>query len=93
MKQEQTGIVTKHIAETEMASDSALRSDTRSLLKDWPKRLIIDGRFVDAMDGTTLATEDPGTGETIATVASAGPEDVELAVRAARKGLRRWPLE
>jgi aldehyde dehydrogenase (NAD+) len=47
-------------------------------------RLFINGDFVDARSGETFATINPATEETIADVASAGPEDVDAAVQAAR---------
>ncbi|HYM62597.1 MAG TPA: aldehyde dehydrogenase family protein [Thermoanaerobaculia bacterium] len=47
-------------------------------------RLFINGAFVDAVSGATFATINPATEETITDVASAGPEDVDAAVRAAR---------
>jgi aldehyde dehydrogenase (NAD+) len=47
-------------------------------------RLFINGEFVDALSGATFTTTNPATEETICEVASAGPEDVDAAVRAAR---------
>jgi acyl-CoA reductase-like NAD-dependent aldehyde dehydrogenase len=47
-------------------------------------RLCINGEFVDAKGGATFATHNPATEEKIADVASAGVEDVDTAVRAAR---------
>jgi coniferyl-aldehyde dehydrogenase len=47
-------------------------------------KLIIDGKFVDAVDGQTFDTLDPRTGNLIAKIASAGVEDVNRAVAAAR---------
>jgi aldehyde dehydrogenase (NAD+) len=47
-------------------------------------RLFINGEFVDAQRGETFATINPATEEKIADVASAGPEDVDAAVKAAR---------
>jgi acyl-CoA reductase-like NAD-dependent aldehyde dehydrogenase/alcohol dehydrogenase class IV len=48
-------------------------------------RLFIDGEFVDAHDGATYESIDPGTGQPIAQVARAGTADAELAVAAARR--------
>jgi len=48
-------------------------------------KLFIDGDFVDAADGKTFETIDPGTETPIATVAQAGKADAERAVTAARK--------
>ncbi|MBP2704609.1 aldehyde dehydrogenase family protein [Microbispora sp. RL4-1S] len=50
-----------------------------------PHQLFIDGDRVDSVLGRTFATPDPATGETLAWVAEAGTEDVDLAVRAARR--------
>jgi gamma-glutamyl-gamma-aminobutyraldehyde dehydrogenase len=52
----------------------------------------IDGRFVDAVSGETFTTENPANGETIAEVASGGPEDIDRAVAAARRSFDdgRW---
>ncbi|MEO8383249.1 MAG: aldehyde dehydrogenase family protein, partial [Acidobacteriota bacterium] len=47
-------------------------------------RLFINGEFVDARSGETFATTNPATEEKIADVASAGVEDVDAAVKAAR---------
>jgi len=48
-------------------------------------RLFIDGRFVDSVSRKTFPTYNPATGEVIAHVAEADKEDVDLAVRAARR--------
>jgi acyl-CoA reductase-like NAD-dependent aldehyde dehydrogenase len=50
-----------------------------------PHRLLIGGERNDAADGSTFETIDPSTGEPIAPVAYAAPEDVDRAVRAARE--------
>jgi acyl-CoA reductase-like NAD-dependent aldehyde dehydrogenase len=47
-------------------------------------RLFINGEFVDAKSGDTFATFNPATEEKITDVASAGVDDVDAAVRAAR---------
>jgi aldehyde dehydrogenase (NAD+) len=47
-------------------------------------KLFINGDFVDARSGETFATVNPATEETITDVASAGAEDVDAAVKAAR---------
>jgi acyl-CoA reductase-like NAD-dependent aldehyde dehydrogenase/alcohol dehydrogenase class IV len=48
-------------------------------------RLFIAGELVDAADGARFETVDPGTGAPIATVAQAGPAEVDAAVDAARR--------
>jgi acyl-CoA reductase-like NAD-dependent aldehyde dehydrogenase len=47
-------------------------------------QLFINGEFVDARSGETFATINPATEEKIADVASAGVDDVDTAVKAAR---------
>src|SRR5215208_7237702 len=49
-----------------------------------PSKLFINGEFVDARSGETFGTINPATEEKIADVASAGVEDVDTAVKAAR---------
>jgi aldehyde dehydrogenase (NAD+) len=50
-----------------------------------PKRLLIDGKWVDAASGRTFATFDPATGGRLTDVAHGGPEDIDRAVAAARR--------
>ena len=47
--------------------------------------LFIDGSFVDPVDGDRLKTVNPATEEVLASVAVAGPSDVDRAVAAARR--------
>ena len=54
---------------------------------DIRNKLFINGEFIDAKSGHTFATVNPATEEKITDVASAGPEDVDDAVRAARAQL------
>ena len=56
-----------------------------------PKKLYINGEFVDAAGGETFATEDPALGTAITEVSSAKKEDVEHAAVAARDAFdKRW---
>jgi acyl-CoA reductase-like NAD-dependent aldehyde dehydrogenase len=50
-------------------------------------QLLIGPEWVAPADGRTFETIDPATGDTIAEVAQAGPEDVDRAVRAAAAAL------
>ncbi len=53
--------------------------------------LFIGGEFVEPKSGTYMTTIDPSTEEVLAEVPEAGPEDVELAVSAARDAFdARW---
>ncbi|GED32916.1 aldehyde dehydrogenase family protein [Brevibacillus centrosporus] len=48
-------------------------------------QLFIDGKWVDALSGKTFDSFNPATGEVNGVVAEAGAQDVDLAVKAARK--------
>ncbi|MFW5876864.1 MAG: aldehyde dehydrogenase family protein [Myxococcota bacterium] len=50
-----------------------------------PQKLFIDGRFVDARTERLFDVTNPATCERLAQVHEAGPEDVDRAVRAARR--------
>jgi aldehyde dehydrogenase (NAD+) len=54
-------------------------------------KLVIGGEPSDAASGETFDSMDPSTGEPFATVAKAGAEDVDRAVRAARKAFDEGP--
>ncbi|HEX7440363.1 MAG TPA: aldehyde dehydrogenase family protein, partial [Caldimonas sp.] len=53
-------------------------------------QLFIDGRFVDAESGETLATLNPHDNSTIAEVAVAGRADIDKAVAAAERAFPAW---
>jgi succinate-semialdehyde dehydrogenase/glutarate-semialdehyde dehydrogenase len=52
--------------------------------------LLIDGKWVPAASGRTLAVVSPATGETIGKVAHAERADLDRALEAADKGFRAW---
>ncbi|WP_417209560.1 aldehyde dehydrogenase family protein [Antarctobacter sp.] len=63
-----------------------------------PHQLLIGGDWCDSQSGETFETLNPTTGKVLATMAKAGPADVDLAVDAARRALdgewARWtPLD
>lgn len=49
------------------------------------KRMLIDGKWLEAASGKTFETFNPATGEVLATVAEGDSEDIDLAVAAARR--------
>ncbi len=53
-------------------------------------RMLIGGERLDAASGERLEVLNPATGETLATVPAAGPDDVDAAVAAARGALPIW---
>jgi aldehyde dehydrogenase (NAD+) len=50
-----------------------------------PKRMLIDGRWVEAASGKTFESRNPATGEVLAQVAEGDREDIDRAVEAARR--------
>jgi acyl-CoA reductase-like NAD-dependent aldehyde dehydrogenase len=56
-----------------------------------PRKLFINGQWVDAASGKTFETPNPATGETLANVAEGDSEDIDRAVRAARKAFDDGP--
>src|SRR5438046_10442914 len=66
-------------------------SDSARQFASSEHQLLIDGERVPAADGRTFQTLDPATGNPIADVAHAGPEDIDRAVNAARRALEEGP--
>src|ERR1700693_5257316 len=56
-----------------------------------PRQLFINGQWVDAASGQTFATPNPATGETLANIAEGDAEDIDRAVRAARRAFEDGP--
>jgi phenylacetaldehyde dehydrogenase len=56
-----------------------------------PRQLFINGQWCDAASGKTFETPNPATGETLARVAEGGAEDIDRAVRAARRAFDEGP--
>jgi phenylacetaldehyde dehydrogenase len=56
-----------------------------------PKRMLINGAWVEAASGKTFETVNPATGETLAQVAWGEAEDINRAVSAARRAFEEGP--
>ena len=56
-----------------------------------PRQLFINGQWCDAASGKTFETPNPATGETLARVAEGSTEDIDRAVRAARRAFEEGP--
>lgn len=61
-----------------------------SILTEKRYKLFIDGQWLDSSDNTTLRTTNPANGEFLAEIADATNEDVDRAVKAARKAFETW---
>jgi len=53
-------------------------------------KMLIGGEWVDAVSGETIRTISPSTGEILGTIPSAGPEDIDCAVKAANRAFADW---
>lgn len=56
-----------------------------------PRKMLIGGEWVEAASGKTFDTYNPATGEVLARVAEGDREDIDRAVRAARKAFEEGP--
>ena len=56
-----------------------------------PRQLFINGQWADSASGRTFETPNPATGETLARVAEGEAEDIDRAVRAARRAFEEGP--
>lgn len=56
-----------------------------------PLQMYVDGQWVESVSGRRFDTVDPATEQVITTVPHSGPEDVERAVRAARRAFEDGP--
>ncbi len=57
-----------------------------------PTQAFVDGAFRPALSGKTFETTNPATGQTLAQIAACGPDDVDMAVAAAKAAYEdgRW---
>jgi aldehyde dehydrogenase (NAD+) len=70
---------------------SEARSASRPAVEIRQTKMLIDGQWVDSASGKTFETLNPATGEVIAQVAEGDKEDVDRAVKAARKAFETGP--
>ncbi|NKE09309.1 MULTISPECIES: NAD-dependent succinate-semialdehyde dehydrogenase [Kocuria] len=62
----------------------------QEVLDRTPKGLLINGQWREASDGGSFDVENPATGEVLATLASATPEDAQAAMDAAAQAQADW---
>jgi phenylacetaldehyde dehydrogenase len=56
-----------------------------------PRKMLINGNWVNSVSGKTFPTYNPSTGEVLAQVAEGDSQDIEQAVKAARKAFDHGP--
>lgn len=69
----------------------AMAATPSALVRLPQTKLLIDGKWVDALSGKTFETHNPATEDVIADVAEGDADDAALAVKAARKALEEGP--
>ncbi|MFI5114701.1 MAG: aldehyde dehydrogenase family protein, partial [Terriglobales bacterium] len=71
---------------------SPIQIDSRvSAFIEKPRKMLIDGKWVNAASGKTFPTYNPATGEVLAQVAEGDRQDIDAAVKAARKAFDSGP--
>jgi phenylacetaldehyde dehydrogenase len=58
---------------------------------DKPRKMLINGKWVNSISGKTFPTYNPATGEILAQVAEGDRDDIEQAVKAARRAFDHGP--
>ena len=78
------------VATTPSKDQRPLSARTEDFLRS-PKRNLIDGKWIEAASGETFAVYDPATGEIIDRVPDSGIEDIDRAVKSARRAFEDGP--
>lgn len=73
-----------------MKNPIALHPRVQQFLSE-PRKMLINGEWVESASGNFFETINPATGETLTTVAEADREDVDKAVKAAREAFEHGP--
>lgn len=68
-----------------------MASTDHPFLSGTPRKLLIDGKGVDALSGRTFEARNPATGELLTDVAEGDTADIDLAVAAARRAFEQGP--
>ena len=71
-------------------SPEQIHPDVQSFISH-PRKMLINGQWVNARSGKMFPTYNPATGEVLAQVAEGDKADIDLAVRAARKAFEQGP--
>ena len=74
-----------------MGVAAQLEPKTREFVTASVRKMLIDGKWVEAASGKSFETPNPATGETLARVAEGDAEDIDRAVKAARRAFDEGP--
>src|SRR4051794_39271231 len=69
----------------------SVQQDVAQFVSTRTRRMLIDGKWVEAASGKTFTTYDPATEEPLAECAAGEKEDIDRAVKAARRALESGP--
>ena len=72
------------------ATTPQVRNDVSDFVRK-PRKMLIGGKWVESVSGKTFETYNPATGEVLAHVAEGEQQDIDLAVKAARKAFESGP--
>jgi len=72
------------------ATTPQVRNDVSDFIRN-PRKMLIGGKWVESVSGKTFETYNPATGEVLARVAEGDRQDIDLAVKAARKAFESGP--
>ena len=74
-----------------MGAALQLQSSVEEFVRARVRKMLIDGKWVEAASGKVFETPNPATGEVLARVAEGDREDIDRAVRAARRAFDEGP--
>src|SRR5262245_32079150 len=76
-----------------MGAAASLEPTVERFVSARARQMLIDGKWVDAASGKTFETPNPATGKVLARVAEGDAEDIDRAVKAARRAFDKsaWP--
>ena len=86
-----TGMFLKRHQQILRTNSRVFSQSQRPEIKIHQTKLLIDNKFVNSVSGKTFDVIDPSTEKVVASVQEAGPEDIDLAVNAARRAFDEGP--
>ncbi len=79
------------MAQAAVQSAFPIDRDVADFIGTRTRKMLIDGKWVEASSGLTFTTYDPSTEEPLAEVAAGDKEDIDRAVKAARRAFESGP--
>ena len=79
-----------HAMEYGPAPESRAEADAWIASRDFTRSLFIDGKWKTSSKGASFLTRNPATEESLANISEASEADIDAAVGAARRALKKW---